>query len=161
MKEGDADPALYDFRPYRDLSRISLPGGKSVAVWVSPNLEFYEIDPPINPHRKAWPRPHPDVVGYGHRDYANRVGHWRMAEVMGPGSISYSIATVAPSSLTRRDARTRLLRTLAYGAQHIGARCIPWCYPADLLSSSSIRSRITTFCTLPVIVIGISVTKRI
>ena len=41
-------------------------------------------------------KPHPDVVGYAHRDHANRVGHWRMAEVMSkhgfPGSVSLSVA---------------------------------------------------------------------
>ena len=82
MREGEKDPGLYDFRPYRDRAKLEWPEGKRVAVWVSPNLEFYEIDPPANPQRKSWPRPHPDVVGYGHRDYANRIGHWRMAEVM-------------------------------------------------------------------------------
>jgi peptidoglycan/xylan/chitin deacetylase (PgdA/CDA1 family) len=89
VKEGAPDPELYDFRPYRDRAKIRWPGGKSVAVWVSPNLEFYEIDPPANP-------PHPDVVGYAHRDYANRVGHWRMADVMErhgfKGSVSLSVA---------------------------------------------------------------------
>ena len=96
MREGEADPGLYSFRPYADRTKIEWPGGKKIAVWVSPNLEFYEIDPPTNPHRKAWTRPHPDVVGYSHRDYANRVGHWRMAEVMAkhgfPGSVSLSVA---------------------------------------------------------------------
>ncbi|MDZ4375326.1 MAG: polysaccharide deacetylase family protein [Phenylobacterium sp.] len=91
-----SDPGLYDYLPYRDRPRIVWPGGKSVAVWVAPNLEFYEIDPPANPHRKSWARPHPDVVGYGHRDYANRVAHWRMAEVMEKhgfkGSVSLSVA---------------------------------------------------------------------
>lgn len=96
MREGKKDPGLYDFRPYRDRNRLEWPDGKSVAVWVSPNLEFYEIDPPANPFRKSWGRAHPDVVGYGHRDYANRVGHWRMADVMEKhgfkGSVSLSIA---------------------------------------------------------------------
>ncbi len=96
MIEGAADPELYGFRPYRDRPRIEWPGGKSVAVWVSPNLEFYEIDPPVSPHRASWPRPHPDVVGYGHRDYGNRVGHWRMTELMEKhgfkGSVSLSVA---------------------------------------------------------------------
>ncbi|NLA35819.1 MAG: polysaccharide deacetylase family protein [Actinobacteria bacterium] len=96
MREGSPDPELYDFRPYRDRHKIEWPDGKKVAVWVSPNLEFYELDPAVNPHRRSWTKPHPDVVGYGHRDYANRVGHWRMAEVMEEygfkGSVSLSVA---------------------------------------------------------------------
>ncbi len=96
MQEGAPDPGLYDFTPYRDRTPIVWPGDKKVAVWVSPNLEYYEIDPPANPHRKSWAKPHPDVVGYSHRDHANRVGHWRMAEVMSkhgfPGSVSLSVA---------------------------------------------------------------------
>ncbi|MEG8030910.1 hypothetical protein QP179_04550 [Sphingomonas aurantiaca] len=82
--------------PIATARRSRWPDGKSIAVWVSPNLEYYEIDPPANPHRKSWTKPHPDVVGYAHRDYANRVGHWRMAEVMSkhgfPGSVSLSVA---------------------------------------------------------------------
>jgi allantoinase len=96
MHEGAPDPELYDFSPYRGRKPLVWPGDKKVAVWVSPNLEYYEIDPPANPHRKSWAKPHPDVVGYAHRDHANRVGHWRMAEVMSkhgfPGSVSLSVA---------------------------------------------------------------------
>ena len=47
--EGATDPQLYDFRPYRDRAKIAWPDGKQVAVWVSPNLAFYKIDPPANP----------------------------------------------------------------------------------------------------------------
>lgn len=88
-----ADPALY---PPGPAPRVTWPGGKSVAVWVAPNLEYYEIDPPVHPQRKSWTKPHPDVVGYSHRDHANRVGHWRMADAMSehgfPGSVSLSVA---------------------------------------------------------------------
>ena len=96
MDEGAADPDLYDFSAYRDRPKIVWPDGKTVAVWVAPNLEYYEIDPPANPQRNSWARPHPDVVGYSHRDHANRVSHWRMADVMSrhgfPGSVSLSVA---------------------------------------------------------------------
>ncbi|MES2056528.1 MAG: polysaccharide deacetylase [Pseudomonadota bacterium] len=96
MREGAADPGLYDFAPYRDRPKIVWPGGKTVAVWVAPNLEYYEIDPPANPQRKSWTKPHPDIVGYAHRDHSNRVSHWRMAEAMSrhgfPGSVSLSVA---------------------------------------------------------------------
>ena len=96
MREGEGDPGLYDFNPWRNRPKLTWPGGKQVAVWVSPNIEFYELDPPANPFRKSWTKPHPDVVGYAHRDYGNRVGHWRMAEMMEKhgfkGSVSLSVA---------------------------------------------------------------------
>lgn len=96
MREGEPDPKLYDFRPYRDRTKIEWPDSKTVAVWVSPNIEFYELDPPANPHRKSWPMPHPDVVGYAHRDYGNRVGHQRLVDAMErhgfKGSVSLSVA---------------------------------------------------------------------
>lgn len=92
----DTEPHLYDFWPYRDRPKIAWPNGAKIAFWVAPNLEYYELDPPANPSRKSWPKPHPDVVGYGHRDYANRVGHWRMMDVMDKynvrGSVSLSVA---------------------------------------------------------------------
>ena len=91
-----ADPGLYDYLPYRNRPKIEWPDGKACAVWVAANLEFYELEPAVNPHRKSWAKPHPDVVGYSHRDHANRVSHWRMAEMMTkhgfPGSVSLSVA---------------------------------------------------------------------
>ena len=56
MIEGAADPGLYDYAPYRNRKKVVWPGGKTVAVWVAPNLEYYEIDPPAHPKRKAWAR---------------------------------------------------------------------------------------------------------
>jgi allantoinase len=90
------DPNLYDYWPYRDRPKIVWPGGKKLAFWVAPNIEFYEFDPPNNPSRKPWPRPNPDIVPYSLRDYGNRVGHWRLMEAMDEcgvrGSISLSVA---------------------------------------------------------------------
>jgi allantoinase len=92
------DPGLYDYWPYKDRPKVVWPGGKKLAFWVAPNIEFYELDPPANPCRKAWARPQPDVVGYSYRDYGNRVGHWRMMELMDKygirGSISLSVALI-------------------------------------------------------------------
>ena len=57
MQPGSGDPLLYDYAPYRGRPKVVWPGGKTVAVWVAPNLEYYEIDPPVHPQRKAWARP--------------------------------------------------------------------------------------------------------
>jgi len=65
MIEGASDPRLYDYAPYSGRPKIEWPDGKKVAVWVAPNLEYYEIDPPANPMRKSWPRPHHDVLADG------------------------------------------------------------------------------------------------
>ena len=91
-----ADPNLYDYWPYRDRPKIVWPGGKKLAFWIAPNIEFYEFDPPANPKRGGWPKPAPDVVGYSQRDYGNRVGHWRLMELMDKyamrGSVSLNVA---------------------------------------------------------------------
>jgi peptidoglycan/xylan/chitin deacetylase (PgdA/CDA1 family) len=93
-----SDPGLYDYWPYKDRPKIQWPEGKRLAFWVAPNIEFYELAPPENPSRKAWARPVPDVPGYSLRDYGNRVGHWRMMELMDRfgirGSISLSVALI-------------------------------------------------------------------
>ena len=62
---------------------IRWPKGARVAVWVAPNVEHHDYTPPHNPARDPWPRvPHPDVQQYAIRDYGNRVGFWRYADLM-------------------------------------------------------------------------------
>lgn len=114
-----SDPGLYGYLPYRNRPRLVWPDGKTVAVWIAPNLEYYEIDPPANPHRKSWSRPHPDVVGYSHRDHANRVSHWRMAEAMTkhgfPGSVSLSVALCQHHPEVVADANARGWEFFSHG----------------------------------------------
>ncbi|MBT7664517.1 MAG: polysaccharide deacetylase family protein, partial [Rhodospirillaceae bacterium] len=90
------DPQLYDYSPLCDRPKITWPNGARVAFWVAPNIEYYEFDPPLNPGRRAWPKPHPDVVPYSHRDYGNRAGFFRMMEAMAKynvrGSVSLNVA---------------------------------------------------------------------
>lgn len=90
------DPGLYEYWPYENRPKITWPNGARVAFWVAPNIEFYELDPAVNPQRKAWPKPVPDVGGYSTRDYGNRVGHVRLMRVLDKygvrGSISLSTA---------------------------------------------------------------------
>jgi allantoinase len=93
MKE---DPGFYDYWPYENRPKITWPNGAKVAFWVAPNIEFYELNPPKNPSRAAWPQPSPALPGYTIRDYGNRVGHVRQMKVLEKygvrGSISLSTA---------------------------------------------------------------------
>jgi peptidoglycan/xylan/chitin deacetylase (PgdA/CDA1 family) len=44
---------------------------------------YYEYQPPADPFRDPWPRtPHPDVRSYAHQDFGNRVGFWRLLDVI-------------------------------------------------------------------------------
>lgn len=80
---GSLPPHRVRFLPITDRPRIRWPNDARVALWIAPNVEHYEYLPPRDPQRNTWTRsPHPDVQGYGYRDYGNRVGFWRMTEVL-------------------------------------------------------------------------------
>ena len=90
------DTNYYQYAPYAGRPRITWPNNAQIALWVAPNIEFYELDPPPNPGRAMWARPTPDILNYSHKDYGNRAGFWRMAEVMARynirGSVSLNVA---------------------------------------------------------------------
>jgi allantoinase len=90
------EPNLYDDWPYINRPNIVWPGGKKLAFWIAPNIEYYEFMPPVNPKRAGWPKPSPDVVAYSQRDWGNRVGHQRLMEMLDRhnlrGSISLNVA---------------------------------------------------------------------
>jgi allantoinase len=70
------------YSPIGDREPLRWPGGARVAVWVVPNIEHYEYLPPagaVDPYPRT---PHPDVRKYSYHDYGNRVGFWRMLEVL-------------------------------------------------------------------------------
>jgi peptidoglycan/xylan/chitin deacetylase (PgdA/CDA1 family) len=72
-----------DYSPITLRPAIRWPNNARVAFWISPNVMFYEYRPPKNEFRNPWPRcPHPDTRSYGHQDYGNRVGFWRMLETI-------------------------------------------------------------------------------
>lgn len=77
------DREFFSWSPITRRPAWRLPGGARVALWVVPNIEHYEYLPGPIRVRNPWPRmPHPDVLGYSLRDYGNRVGVWRMLDVM-------------------------------------------------------------------------------
>src|SRR6185437_11834778 len=77
-----ADPVPY--LPLNRRPRIAWPNGARVALWIAPNVEVYELMPPHNPLFTTWSRVPvpPDVLGFLYRDYGNRVGFWRVLDVL-------------------------------------------------------------------------------
>ena len=87
-------PHRVEYLPMADRPRISWPNGARVALWIAPNVEHYEYLPPRDPGRNPWPRsPHPDVQGYAHRDYGNRIGFWRMLEALDRYDVTCTAST--------------------------------------------------------------------
>jgi peptidoglycan/xylan/chitin deacetylase (PgdA/CDA1 family) len=76
-------PNRIDYLPIIDRPVIRWPNNARVAFWVCPNIEHYEYLPPLDGLRNPWPRtPLPDVRGYSQHEYGNRVGFWRLLEIL-------------------------------------------------------------------------------
>jgi len=87
------EPTRFPFSPIIDRPKFTLPNNARVAVWVLPNVEHYEYQPVHQNVRNPWPRsPHPDIFGYGDKDYGNRVGFWRMTDLMDKHDIRCTVS---------------------------------------------------------------------
>jgi len=72
----------YDYVPIIDREPFKLPDGARVAVMPYINIEHFPADIPgtaLIPGTQGFS---PDPLNYGWRDYGNRVGLWRMMELM-------------------------------------------------------------------------------
>ena len=65
----------FDYLPIIDRPVIKWPNNARVAFWVGPNIEWYEYTPLNRPMQ-------PDIASYSYRDYGNRIGFWRLLEVL-------------------------------------------------------------------------------
>src|SRR3989475_1628247 len=79
------NPSRYGPFPYTPITRrpkIVWPNGARVALWVIPNIEFF----PLNERMPDSPGGSggllPDVIAWSTSDYGNRVGVYRLMEVM-------------------------------------------------------------------------------
>ena len=69
----------YDYQPITTRPRLRWPNDARLALWVSPNIEYFHIDQPIPNFGMSQV---PDVRGYSQRDYGARVGVFRLMEVL-------------------------------------------------------------------------------
>ncbi len=72
----------YDYQPIIDRAPLKFPNGARVAVVPYINIEHFPEDIPGTAIVPATARFIPDALNYGWRDYGNRVGLWRIMDIM-------------------------------------------------------------------------------
>ena len=83
------DHNRYDYSPIIKRQPVKWPNGARVAVWVIPNIEYYEFEIPSVGHQPF--NLVPDIINYGWRDYGPRVGIWRLMEALDKYGIRGSV----------------------------------------------------------------------
>jgi peptidoglycan/xylan/chitin deacetylase (PgdA/CDA1 family) len=74
---------LFPFEAIVDRPRVAWPNDARVAVWVIPNIEHFHIE--IGSAA-------PDIRNHSRRDYGNRVGVWRIMEVLAKHNVRGTVA---------------------------------------------------------------------
>ncbi len=71
----------YDYHPIKGRPVYNWPNGTRLAVYIGLNLEHFAFGEGLGAEL-APGGPQPDVLNYAWRDYGNRVGAWRMLEML-------------------------------------------------------------------------------
>jgi len=86
-------PQRYDDSFIFERKPFTWPGGKTLALWIIPNVEVWQFDSPagaaISPNTTNRV---PDVINYSWRDYGIRVGLWRIADVLDAAGVRATVA---------------------------------------------------------------------
>src|SRR5205814_2002888 len=90
MKPGAYGP--FPYSPIVDRPRLEWPDGARVAFWVIPNIEFFALDDTVPAGAGGTGSPAPDVPTWASRDYGNRVGVFRLMDVMDRYGIRGTVA---------------------------------------------------------------------
>ena len=90
MKPGRYGPFAYT--PITRRPKLVWPNGARVAVWVIPNIELFPLDERMPDGPGGSGGLIPDVLTWATRDYGNRVGIWRLMEVMARHGVRGTVA---------------------------------------------------------------------
>jgi len=92
-------PSRYGPFPYMPMPgrpRFELPGGARLALWINPNVEYFGLDDVmpgnVNERVERSKAKVPNVRNWSVRDYGNRVGVWRLMDVLSRYGIRASAA---------------------------------------------------------------------
>ena len=80
MEPRDYGP--FPYVPINDRPKLEWPGGARLAVWIIPNIEFFPLTQGIPGSPYSSHAPVPSVRAWAQRDYGNRVGIWRIMDVL-------------------------------------------------------------------------------
>ncbi|HEY4136355.1 MAG TPA: polysaccharide deacetylase family protein [Alphaproteobacteria bacterium] len=81
----------FPYSPIIDRPKTRWPNGARVALWVVPNIEFFALDEQV-PAAAGGGGKTPDVPTWAARDYGNRVGVFRMMDVMSKHGVRGTVA---------------------------------------------------------------------
>jgi peptidoglycan/xylan/chitin deacetylase (PgdA/CDA1 family) len=92
-----ADHAIHPWSPQPQRPDFRWPGGARVAVYLLLHIEHTEIEPPADAHRDprfrgAFFTGTPDWHGWSYRDYGNRIGAWRILDLLDALQLPASVA---------------------------------------------------------------------
>jgi hypothetical protein len=80
----------FPYSPIVDRPALRWPNGARIALWFIPNIEYFHFDklfPASGPKQVA-----PDVINYAPYDYGNRVGIFRLMELLDRRKIRATVA---------------------------------------------------------------------
>jgi peptidoglycan/xylan/chitin deacetylase (PgdA/CDA1 family) len=92
-----ADHAIHPWSPQPQRPDFLWPGGARVAVYLLLHIEHSEVEPPADAHRDprfrgAFFTGTPDWHGWSYRDYGNRIGAWRILDLLDALQLPASVA---------------------------------------------------------------------
>jgi peptidoglycan/xylan/chitin deacetylase (PgdA/CDA1 family) len=103
------DQSWVDYLPIGERPRLVWPNNARIAVWVCPNVLFYELNAPADPWINAWSRMTPDVMMYGRQEFGPRVGFWRMLDVLDKHNVPCTAVLNVEALLRYPDIRRALI----------------------------------------------------
>jgi peptidoglycan/xylan/chitin deacetylase (PgdA/CDA1 family) len=92
------DHDRYGWSDLFERAPVAWPGGAKVALWVTPILQWFPLNAGAKPFRApgGLTMPYPDLRHYTNRDYGNRVGIFRILDVLDelgcPASVAMNAA---------------------------------------------------------------------
>jgi allantoinase len=82
----------FPYSPIIDRPPLRWPNGARLAVWVIPNVEFYPLNVAYHLNLPGAKPMEPNILEWSRRDYGNRVGVYRMMDMLGQRKIRATVA---------------------------------------------------------------------